>query len=123
MISVAVEWRPPSRATSRGWAEASGARNAVLAQQMVILLGSLAHNAVVWSRSWLAASPSKLQHHGTLRMVRDVFHGSRLSRHGCKRAAGCSDCAQPGCPLGISLGQLLAPSVGSCSRCHSVGPN
>src|SRR5258708_12967270 len=44
------------------------------AQQMVMLLGCLAHNVVVWSRSWLAASP--LQHYGTLRMVRDVFHVS-----------------------------------------------
>ena len=42
------------------------------AQQMVILLGSLAHNVIVWARSWLA-SPT-LQHYGTLRMVRDVFH-------------------------------------------------
>ena len=46
------------------------------AQQMVMLLGSLAHNVVVWSRSWLAASPSKLQGYGTLRMVRDAFHVS-----------------------------------------------
>lgn len=46
------------------------------AQQMVMLLGSLAHNVVVWSRSWLAASPAKLQRYGMLRMVRDVFHVS-----------------------------------------------
>ena len=43
-----------------------------VAQQMVMLLGSLAHNVIVWARRWLA-SPS-LQHYGTLRMVRDVFH-------------------------------------------------
>ena len=42
------------------------------AQQMVMLLGSLAHNVVVWARHWLA-SPT-LHHYGTLRMVRDVFH-------------------------------------------------
>jgi hypothetical protein len=42
------------------------------AQQMVMLLGSLAHNVIVWARSWLA-SPA-LHHYGTLRMVRDVFH-------------------------------------------------
>jgi hypothetical protein len=42
------------------------------AQQMVMLLGSLAHNVIVWARRWLA-SPT-LQHYGTLRMVRDVFH-------------------------------------------------
>ena len=42
------------------------------AQQMVMLLGALAHNVIVWARHWLA-SPT-LQHYGTLRMVRDVFH-------------------------------------------------
>src|SRR6266487_3695805 len=41
-------------------------------QQVVMLLGSLAHNVIVWARYWLA-SPA-LQHYGTLRMVRDVFH-------------------------------------------------
>ncbi len=42
------------------------------AQQMVMLLDSLAHNVIVWARHWLT-SP-RLQHYGTLRMVRDIFH-------------------------------------------------
>ena len=42
------------------------------AQQMVMLLGSLAHNVIIWAHHWLA-SPT-LHHYGTLRMVRDVFH-------------------------------------------------
>ncbi|MDQ6735451.1 MAG: transposase [Nitrospirota bacterium] len=42
------------------------------AQQMVMLLGSLAHNVILWARRWLA-SPA-LQQYGILRMVRDVFH-------------------------------------------------
>lgn len=42
------------------------------AQQMVILLASLAHNVIVWAHHWLACP--RLQHYGTLRMVRDVFH-------------------------------------------------
>src|SRR5436305_1656495 len=46
------------------------------AQQMVMLLGSLAHNVVVRFRAWLAASPSQLRQYGMLRMVRDVFHVS-----------------------------------------------
>jgi hypothetical protein len=49
------------------------------AQQMVMLLGSLAHNVVAWAQHWLTippASASKLQQYGTLRMVRDVFHVS-----------------------------------------------
>jgi hypothetical protein len=43
---------------------------------MVMLLGTLAHNLIIWAHRWLtpAASPGKLQHYGLLRMVRDVFH-------------------------------------------------
>ncbi len=42
------------------------------AQQMVMLLGSLAHNVIIWARRWMA-SPA-LRQDGMLRMVRDVFH-------------------------------------------------
>jgi hypothetical protein len=44
------------------------------AQQMVVLLGALAHNVVVWSRQWLAPHEPKVRRYGVLRMVRDVFH-------------------------------------------------
>jgi hypothetical protein len=45
------------------------------AQQMLMLLGSLVHNVIVWARRWLAPTPaSPLAHYGMLRMVRDVFH-------------------------------------------------
>jgi uncharacterized protein YggT (Ycf19 family) len=47
------------------------------AQHMLVLLGTLAHNVVVWARRWL--STPQIQQWGTLRMVRDVFHGSRLA--------------------------------------------
>jgi hypothetical protein len=48
------------------------------AQQIVMLLGTLAHNVVIWARGWLTqdAAPSKLQHYGIKRMVRDVFQVS-----------------------------------------------
>jgi hypothetical protein len=46
------------------------------AQHMLVLLGSLAHNVVVWARKWLT-SP-QIQRYGILRMVRDVFHISGL---------------------------------------------
>ena len=61
------------------------------AQQMVMLLGSLAHNVVVWAQAWLTSPPSPqnaqraepaaqgptaLRHYGLLRMVLDVFHVS-----------------------------------------------
>lgn len=49
------------------------------AQHMLMLLGSLAHNVVVWARSWLTSqedetgAPTILRRYGILRMVRDVF--------------------------------------------------
>ena len=42
------------------------------AQHMLVLLGALAHNVVVWARRWLALPEGP--HCGILRMVRDVFH-------------------------------------------------
>ena len=42
------------------------------AQHVLVLLGSLVHNVVIWARSWLT-SP-QIAHFGILRMVRDVFH-------------------------------------------------
>lgn len=46
------------------------------AQQMVMLLGSLAHNILVWSRRWLSADAPRFAKYGALRMVRDLFHVS-----------------------------------------------
>jgi hypothetical protein len=44
------------------------------AQQLTTLVGSLAHNVIMWARGWLAEQQPKLAHYGMLRMVRDVFH-------------------------------------------------
>ena len=52
------------------------------AQQMVVLLGTLAHNVLIWARRWLATSDPKMQLYGHKRMVRDIFHISgRLIRN------------------------------------------
>ena len=48
------------------------------AQHMLVLLGSLAHNVVVWARRWLMLAEGT--HCGILRMVRDVFHMSGFLR-------------------------------------------
>ncbi len=48
------------------------------AQHLLVLLGSLARNVVVWARRWL--SSPQIQRCGILRMVRDVFHISGLLR-------------------------------------------
>jgi len=44
------------------------------AQQMVLALGTLAHNVLVWARAWLAPHVPPLAHYGLLRLVRDVLH-------------------------------------------------
>ena len=44
------------------------------AQQVLTLLGTLAHNVIVWARGWLSAQQAKLAHYGMVRLVRDVFH-------------------------------------------------
>ena len=43
------------------------------AQQMLTLLGSLAHNLIVWARGWLRSEQPKLRRYGIMRMVRDVL--------------------------------------------------
>jgi hypothetical protein len=42
------------------------------AQHMLVLLGTHAHNVVVWARRWLALPEGP--HCGMVRMVRDIFH-------------------------------------------------
>jgi hypothetical protein len=46
------------------------------AQQIVLLLGSLVHNVLIWARRWLALA--QVRPVGLLRLVRDVFHISGL---------------------------------------------
>jgi len=48
------------------------------AQRFLMLLGTLAHNLVMWSRRWLAdSSPQtaqRLRHYGIKRIIRDLYH-------------------------------------------------
>jgi hypothetical protein len=43
------------------------------AQAMLTLLGTLAHNVLVWAREWLAASEPRLKRYGIVRLLRDVL--------------------------------------------------
>ncbi len=43
---------------------------------MVMLLGQLAHNVVVWACRWLSQNDLKLARFGVLRLVRDLFSTS-----------------------------------------------
>lgn len=44
------------------------------AQQMLMMLGVLAHNAVIWAKRSIVAQASKLSPFGIHRIVRDLFH-------------------------------------------------
>ena len=85
------------------------AKKRFAAQQMVMLLGTLAHNVIVWARHWLAAP--KLSHYGILRMVRDVFHLSGFlvrDASGSLTQIALNHAAPLALPLCESLGRLLA---------------
>ena len=43
------------------------------AQVMLVALGQLAHNAVIWTRNRLAQVDPRFAHYGVLRIVRDVY--------------------------------------------------
>jgi hypothetical protein len=43
------------------------------AQQMVVLLGALAHNVLTWAKRWVGALAPAIQRLGIKRLVRDVF--------------------------------------------------
>jgi hypothetical protein len=45
-------------------------------QQMVMLLGQLAHNCVVWAKRWLQEQAPKMKRYGVKRVVRDVLQVS-----------------------------------------------
>ena len=40
---------------------------------MLTLLGTLAHNVLVWAREWLSAGEPRLRQYGILRLLRDVL--------------------------------------------------
>ncbi len=56
------------------------------AQQMVMLLGALAHNVLVWARAWLQPKAPRLSGYGALRLVRDVLRISGLVEFGADGA-------------------------------------
>lgn len=43
------------------------------AQQMLVALGALAHNVLVWARDWLAPTAPVVRRYGIQRLVRDLF--------------------------------------------------
>jgi len=84
------------------------------AQQMVLALGTLAHNVLVWARAWLAPHVPALAHYGPLRLVRDVLHVSGLILYdpttGQVRGLVLNAAAPLAARLTAALHALLAPA-------------
>jgi len=82
------------------------------AQQMVLLLSTLAHNVSVWARQWLLPQCPPVRRYGILRLGRDIFHGSGFV---VRDAAGrlielvLNQAAPLARGLADALGTLLAP--------------
>jgi hypothetical protein len=49
-------------------------KKSFIAQQMLVLLAELAHNLLIWTRSWWSQIAARWRSWGLLRMVRDIFH-------------------------------------------------
>jgi hypothetical protein len=82
------------------------------AQQMVLVLSTLAHNVIVWARQWLLTQCPPVRRYGMLRLVRDIFH---VSGFVVRDATGrltqlvLNEAAPLARGLAAALCQLLAP--------------
>jgi hypothetical protein len=84
------------------------------AQQMVVLLGRLAHNVLVWARGWLAPQAPHVGRYGLKRLVRDVFHCSGFlvrTAQGTITQIGLNHAAPLVHELARSLACMLAPQA------------
>jgi hypothetical protein len=81
------------------------------AQQVLMLLGTLASNVLSWARTWLAPRCPHLARYGMLRFVRDVGHISgflRVDGTGRISAIVLNQAAPLAGRLALALGTLLA---------------
>jgi hypothetical protein len=68
------------RADKQGLGLAQRNKRAFVAQEVLVLLAQLAHNAVIWTRNHLAATAPHYATFGVKRLVRDVFHVDGCAR-------------------------------------------
>jgi hypothetical protein len=79
-----------------------------------MLLGSLAHNVLVWSRRWLSLDAPRLAKYGALRIVRDLFHINGLvefSEAGRIIRITLNQAAPIAREMGLALAKLLVGEV------------
>jgi hypothetical protein len=87
------------------------------AQRLLMLLGTLAHNLLIWARRWLCrTSPQvagRLRHYGIKRMLRDLYHISGVlsfDRHGRLRVITLQSSSSLAHLILVPLQKLLALS-------------
>jgi len=84
------------------------------AQQMVLALGTLAHNTLIWARAWLVAPAPSLAPYGLLRLVRDLWHVTGFLSFdpatGHVRRLVLIAASPLAAPLATALRTLLAPA-------------
>jgi len=61
------------KSDKRGIALAALRKRRLVAQTAVVLLVGLAHNVLIWARSWLAKAAPRLQGYGIVRLVQEVW--------------------------------------------------
>jgi len=84
------------------------------AQQMIMLLGMLAHNVLVWMRHWLTPHAPKLSGYGIMRWVRDILSISGLvkwDRRGFIIAISLDNSYRISYQLVQALGKLLPGGI------------
>jgi hypothetical protein len=87
------------------------------AQRLLMLLGTLAHNLLIWSHRWLCrTSPQvagRLRHYGIKQMLRDLYHLSGMltfDRHGRLRVITLQSSSSLAQLMHGALHKLLSPS-------------
>lgn len=87
------------------------------AQRLLMLLGTLAHNLLIWARRWLCrTSPQvagRLRHYGIKRMLRDLYQISGIvsfDRHGRLRVITLQSCSSLAQLILVPLQKLLSLS-------------
>jgi len=98
------------KADKHGLALATIRKHKLAAQQIVVLLTDLAHNVLIWSRRWLAATAPRLAGLGIVRLVQEVWAVPgrvKLLEHRLKRVR-----LQPAHPRAPDVLAGLRPLVG-----------
>ena len=102
--SVEIEFK----GDKQGCGMTSRSKRRAEAQQMVVFLNALAHNTLVWARSWLSQEAPKVARLGILRLVRDVLQVSGVIKIDQKSQTITSIVLNKSAPLARKCAQALS---------------